>query len=155
MVNKALGIIYPKFAEMRASVGFLFFRILFGVGIAMHGYGKIGNLEGMAEGLGIPVALAAMAMMTELAGGILIVLGALTPLVSFMLAGNMTVAALTHITAGDPFLVGPNGPDTYNQGWEFAALYLFGFAMMFFTGPGKISVDYLVVEKSLGVQPEY
>ena len=41
-----------------------------------HGLGKVGNLEGMAQMMGMPVAAVAMVTFAELAGGIGIIVGA-------------------------------------------------------------------------------
>lgn len=41
-----------------------------------HGLGKAGNLEGMAQMMGMPVAAVAMVTFAELAGGIGIIVGA-------------------------------------------------------------------------------
>jgi putative oxidoreductase len=151
-MDKLLRLFFPPFPDARPSIGLLILRLVLGVGIALHGYGKIGKLEGLAAFAGVPVPIAGLAMLTELIGGILIVAGALTPLVALMLTGNMAVAALTHIRHGDPFLLGSTriaDQGYYTVGWEFATLYLVGFFVLMMAGAGVYSVDRLLFGKRL------
>lgn len=144
-----LKIVFPPFAGYRESAGLLLLRLLFGIGIALHGYGKLGNIAGFSEAVGVPYAMGALAVLAELVGGLLLAIGALTPLVGAILTGNMAVAVMMHMKWGDPFLLKPTG-EGYTAGWEFAALYLFAFACLTLTGPGRLSVDYPLVTRLLG-----
>lgn len=149
MKSTLLKILFPQFPGYRESIGLLVLRLLFGIGIALHGWGKLGNIEGFSEAVGVPYAMGAMAVLAELVGGLLLAAGALTPLMGAILTGNMAVAVMMHMKWGDPFLLKPTG-EGYTAGWEFAALYLFAFACVTLTGPGRLSVDYLLFGKKGG-----
>jgi putative oxidoreductase len=95
----------------------------------------------------LPPWLAALAAYTEFLGGLLLVLGLLTPLTSLFLAGLMAGAfAFVHIPKQDPF-VNPSG-----SSFESAALYLvlaIGFMLM---GPGAYSLDALWMRRAERVE---
>lgn len=146
-MDKLIKLIFPPFPDNRVSVGLLALRLLTGIGIAMHGYPKITNIAGFSEGIGVPIFLGAMAAITEFGGGLLLAIGALTPLVSFFLVGNMAYAAFFHFSKGDPFLLKPTGQGTYSVGYEFASLYLVAFFALLLSGPGKFAIDYLWARK--------
>ncbi len=148
MFDKILKFAFPPFPTTRASVGLLVLRLLTGFGIMLHGYGKLGAAEGFAAGVGVPVFMAWMAILTEFIGGILIILGALTPLVSLMLTGNMAYAAFHHFSKGDGFLLKPSN-GMYEVGYEFASLYLVAFFAILMAGPGKLALDYLIFRKKI------
>jgi putative oxidoreductase len=133
--------------EKFRDVGFLIMRI--GVGAAfvfVHGMGKFFAGPERWEKLGgnlsifgvefLPVFWGFMAAFSEFAGGILIIIGLLFRPALFLLIITMIVAAATHINAGDPLgrIAAP-------------AVYAFIFVGLLFTGPGKISLDYLLTKK--------
>ena len=71
-----------KYSETFLNFGLLWMRVLMGVGIARHGFGKVfgGGMEGFAEGVAamgfpVPLAFAWAAALSELLGGIIVVLG--------------------------------------------------------------------------------
>lgn len=142
LMNKIWTYLYPPFGTCRPAVGLLAVRVLTGIGIFLHGYGKLGNVDGFSQYVGVPVFMGWIAVLTEVVGGLLLVIGALSPFVSFALVGNMAVAVLHHLRGGDSFAVGPNGQGGYTVGWEFAALYLVAFFVILMVGPGRLSVDY-------------
>jgi putative oxidoreductase len=118
---------------VRLFVGYFFFET---------GVGKVGNLETMAErfaGWGIPAPgfNAALSGFTELVGGALIVVGLFTRLASIPLFINMVVAILVvkmkNVTGLNDF-VEMDEP-----------LYALAFLWLFFVGPGKVSLDYLLL----------
>ena len=148
IMNAIINILFPPFTHTRGSIGLLVLRLLMGIGIALHGWGKVGHIEAFSEAVGVPVFLGFLAVAAELGGGILLALGALTPMVSAALTGNMVVAVMMHMSKGDPFLLTPTG-DGYTAGWEFAALYLVGFICILLMGPGKLSLDYLIFRKNV------
>ncbi len=147
MNDMILRLIFAPNPSWRASVGLLAARVFLGVGIAFHGYGKLGNIGGFAEGIGVPYFLAAGAVYSEFFGGILFALGLLTPLTAAALTGTMFVAMMYHVTGGDGFLVVPNGAGGYTVGWELAALYFFPFLAFLFVGPGRLSIDAFLFKK--------
>ena len=88
-------------------------------------------------------ATIALAVLAEFGGGIALVLGFLTPLAAFLIAGTMTVAlAKVHLPHGDPFVGAPGKPS-----FEPAAGYLAQMIMFLLVGPGVLSVDALLFGK--------
>ncbi len=126
------------------DVGLLVLRVVLGVIFAAHGAQKLfgsfnrPGLKGTArfhEQLGIrpPFAMAVLAGLAELVGGILVAVGFLTPLAAAALIVTMVVAALTvHIK---------NGFFAQTGGYEFN-LALVGMALtLLLAGAGAFSLD--------------
>ena len=126
------------------GVGLLVLRLVLGVIFIGHGaqklFGSFGGpgLKGTAgffEQLGIkpPYLMAVLAGLAEVVGGILVILGFLTPLATLALIGVMIVAVLTvHLK---------NGFFVTNGGYEFN-LALAGMALtLLIIGAGAYSLD--------------
>lgn len=122
----------------RAAIGLLIVRIIFGVGIALHGWGKIQQpFSWMGPDAGVPGILQFLAALSEFGGGIALVLGLLTPVAMVGLAFTMLYATvMVHMKAGQPFVAQGGGPS-----YEKAALYLGVALLVIFTGPGALSLD--------------
>jgi len=129
---------------MSVDVGILLLRALFGIAIAAHGsqklfgwfsgYGLKGT-GGFFDGLGFRpgVLFAAAAGLGEFMGGLLLVLGFLTPFGAAAVLATMIVAAVSvHLKNG--FFVTKNGIE---------AAFLYGTAALalLFTGGGAFSLD--------------
>ncbi len=122
--------------ELFLNVGLLWLRVLTGLAIAYHGYGKIfeGQIvmlqEGLVKmGLPMPEVLAWAAALSEFGGGILLVLGLFTRQAAFFVFVTMSVAAFK-AHAADPFQVK-----------ELALAFWTVSGALIFTGPGKLSAD--------------
>jgi putative oxidoreductase len=129
---------FGEFVGGRGALGLLIVRVIFGLGIMQHGWGKIQKpFSWMGPDSPVPGFLQALAALSEFGGGIALIFGLLTPIAMFGLMCTMLTAIFTvHIKAGDPFVARGGG-----RSYELAALYL-GFAvMMILTGPGKLSID--------------
>jgi putative oxidoreductase len=119
-------------------LGLLVLRVAVGFIMIAHGKGKIfGGLSkhlGMVGSLGLPPWLGYLSAGTEFFGGILLILGLLTPLVGLAFCIEMCVAiAKVHFKNG---LIGP-------MGYEFPlSLAAASFALIWFGG-GPISLDWL------------
>lgn len=125
---------------VRLAVGVLFLR---------SGWGKLGNLDGVTEyfaSLHIPAphANAILAASTELVGGIALVVGLLTRLVSLPLIVTMIVAIITAKWAEVESLSGFLGLE------EFLLILLLGWLAV--AGAGAISLDR-VLERGLSRAP--
>ncbi len=129
------------------SIGLLFLRMVVGLTLAAHGSQKLlgwfggGGVDGTARGmekLGFVAGRrsAVMAGLAEAGGGILLALGALTPLAASVLLGVMVVAIVSvHLKQG--FFVTQGG-------YEFPLVLGLAAASVAFMGPGHLSVDALI-----------
>lgn len=126
----------------------LFFRVTLGLCFMVHGLGKLGlvgsgNMQGFVgwlKSLNVPFpeVQARMAMITELAGGLLLCLGLMTRLSCLGLAFTMAIAAFVgHRGAG--YLITNNPP-----GKEYALNLGLLMVGLFITGPGAYSLDHLL-----------
>lgn len=123
-------------APISCDTGIMLLRIVLGVMLATHGYGKVfGNTAGFTEGVAkmgfpLPEFFAWAAAISEFFGGICLALGLLTRFWSFMAAVTMFVAAFIR-HGDDPF-----------KNKELSLVYL-GLALaLFLLGPGRASLDH-------------
>jgi putative oxidoreductase len=128
------------------NIGILILRLALGVPLAAHAtqklfgwYGGLGLAKTGAfmEQLGfVPGRRAAlMAGLSEIVGGLLLVLGLLTPVAAAMVVGVMVVAASALLKHG--FFV-------QNHGYEHVLLVGLAALSVAFTGPGLLSLDALL-----------
>jgi len=117
----------------------LLVRLFVGYFFVETGWGKIHNLAGMAErfadwGIPAPAFNAALSGWTEFLGGLLIVLGLFTRLISIPMMINMVVATLV------VKMKKVSGLDDFVELDE--PLYALSFLWLFFSGPGLVSLDH-------------
>ena len=125
--------------------GLLLIRLVFGLTLAAHGAQKLfgwfggGGPRGTAAmfgklGFRQPLALAVLAGLSELGGGVLLALGLLTPLGAFALVVVMLIAIATvHWEKGFWSTAG---------GYEFNLAILAAALAVVATGPGRFSLDH-------------
>jgi putative oxidoreductase len=130
----------------------IFARLALGIIFIAHGAQKVlgvwggpgwsGSIQFLGQ-MGIPPALAIIAMLTELLGGIAIILGLLTRLAALGLTINMLVAAyMVHLPNGF-FINFACSPDR-GHGVEFN-LALIGLSLaLFIWGGGNLSIDQAI-----------
>jgi putative oxidoreductase len=136
IVNDRLQtLIFPAVSHPRLSWALLILRFFVGVAFIQHGTGKLMHPSEFAAEFGIPVSLALVTMLIQLIGGILLILGALTPLAALGIAGTMIPATIFLIQRGEPFL-NPAG-----HSWENAAFYLMAGVCLALSGAGRWSLD--------------
>lgn len=127
--------------------GLLLLRLLVGLTLAAHGAQKLfgmfggGGLKGTGgwlESIGFRPGRrqALLAGGTELGGGLLLVVGLITPLAAAMVIGVMAVAGI----AGH----GGKGFFITRGGWEYCLVLAGMAAVLAFTGPGSWSLDRAV-----------
>ena len=104
----------------------------------IFGGGKIAGTAGWFSSLGMKPGLfhAWLASLTEIGGGVLLVLGFLTPLGGAAVIGTMTVALVTNHRGNGFFIFRPG------EGWEYVmTLIACGFAIAI-VGAGGWSLDH-------------
>ncbi len=112
--------------------------------MTFHGWGKIREpFSWMGPDAATPGFLQALAAISEFGGGIALVLGLLTPLAMLGWICTMGVAIYTLQSKGATWL----NPDPKGFTFELAALY-FGVAVLFLlAGPGRYSLDHLILSR--------
>jgi putative oxidoreductase len=135
MPMKLKTLISPNAADGRISLALLILRVFVGVAFIQHGSGKLTHPSEFAAEFGIPVWLAFVTVFTQLTSGILLILGALTPLAALAIAGTMITATGFLIQHGEPF-INPAG-----HSWENSAFYLMAGICLALSGAGSWSVD--------------
>ena len=138
------ALIYPRLVTGPGAFGLLVLRVVTGAAFIFHGYGKIQNplhwLDQMGAAAPHPYLQAAAAV-SEFGGGILLIVGFLTPLAALAIACTMVTALATvHIPHGDPFVASAPGQGSC----EPAAVYLAIMIMLLLVGPGLLSLDGLL-----------
>ena len=142
--------IFGDFVGGRGALGLLIVRLVFGLGIMIHGYQKLYFPGAPFHWLGPngpPAVLQALSILAEFGGGMAIIVGLLTPLASFGLACNMLVAMFVfHIPKGDPFI----GTHDHAASFEPALDYLAVSLLLLIAGPGRLSLDALIFRPLFG-----
>lgn len=122
-----------------SSTGLLLVRLVMGIAMMLHGWGKIQAPFSWMPDSNIPGIFLFLAALSEFGGGIAVLLGCLTSLASFGLACTMAVAVYFHaVVFGDPFV--SKGGGSYELGMLYFALSI----MFILIGPGKFSLDKMI-----------
>jgi putative oxidoreductase len=135
MRDKLQTWMFPTVTNTRLALALLILRSFVGIAFIQHGSGKLMHPSEFAAEFGIPVWLGLATMLTQFIGGILLILGALTPLAALGIAGTMITATIFLITRGEPF-INPAG-----HSWENSAFYLTAGLCLALSGAGPWSLD--------------
>lgn len=129
--------LFPQqFRGKGVSVLILVFRIFFGLLFLMHGLDKMMNFSVLSEiypsvlGLGSYMTLM-LAIFTEFCCSMFLISGLLFRIMLLPMIASMAVA---FFDVHDAMM--PEG--------ELSLIYLIIFLILYFTGPGRISLDYLI-----------
>ena len=125
------------------DIALLAFRCAIGAVMFAHGWnhlfrgGKVQGTAGWFESLGMrPGVLHAwVASLAELAAGVSLVLGLLTPLGAAAVVGTMTVALITNHRGNGFFIFRPG------EGWEYVMTLIACGVALGVVGPGQWSLD--------------
>ncbi|MEP6955954.1 MAG: DoxX family protein [Chthoniobacterales bacterium] len=146
LVEKLYRILIVVAQSLRSPV-LLLIRLFWGWQFFIAGKGKLMDLDKTSayfETLGIPLphAQAILAASTECFGGLLLLIGLASRLISIPLMGVMIVAYLTADFEAARALF--SEPDKFVASDEF--LFLFAALLIFVFGPGLFSVDGLIAK---------
>lgn len=123
------------------NAGLTALRVMVGVIFVAHGWTKLADMpawQAQMQSMGFPAVevLSWLAMLAEFGGGILLVLGLLTPLAALATAANMFVAVF-YVHLG-------NGLYAQNNGWEYPLTLGLVSLYFVFRGAGPLSVDAII-----------
>ena len=130
-----------RYQSFALNVGLLIMRLFFGLTMAFaHGFGKIPPPDALvgfiaSKSIPFPGLMAWAASLAEFGGGIFIALGLATRLSTIPWIVTMMVAAFV-----------AHGADPFAKK-ELALSYLIVGVILFLTGPGRFSIDALIVKK--------
>jgi putative oxidoreductase len=150
-MNKFLNLVRRSYeavvlsAKLLQSPLLLFLRVYFFWQLFQDGQGKLNNLPKVSEyfaslGIPLPTLNAWITGSIELVGSLLLIIGLATRPVALLIFGVMTVAYLTGDR--DAVLQIFSDPDKFVKAAPFP--YFVMALVLFFAGPGWISVDKLL-----------
>lgn len=138
-MSTVLGNRLPPAAQ---DVVLLIARLLLGAVLIAHGWQKLvdqgvgATADGFAQlGIPAPTAAAVFAVVAELGGGVLLVLGLLTPVAGLLVAGTMAGAWW--------FVHRGSGLFAAEGGWELVAALGLG-ALVLGVVPGRLALDHVL-----------
>ena len=135
-------------------------RLIVGYGFMEHGFAKLSkspeNFAAILHALSVPAPhfMAWLTILTELVGGLAVLLGAFVPLVSLPMAVLLLVAIFTvHLPYGFSSIklmsVTAGRPQFGPPGYEVDLLYLVCLAGLVFGGSGPLAIDGLLGTRRL------
>ncbi len=135
-------------SQTSADFAALGLRVITGALFMAHGWLKvsvftIAGTVGFFESLGLPGFLAYITIIAELVGGLALILGVATRLVSLALIPILLGAVWAH--SGNGWLFSAEG-----GGWEFPLFWVVAQATLVFLGSGAFALRIPVVQKTLG-----
>lgn len=127
-------------------------RLIVGYGFMAHGFAKLARgpdaFATILHALGVPVPhfMAWVTILTELLGGLAVILGAFVTLSALPMAAVLLVAMFTvHLPYGFSSIklvaVTPAGAQFGPPGYEVDVLYLACLATLVLVGPGPFAID--------------
>jgi putative oxidoreductase len=133
-------------------------RLIVGFGFMQHGFAKLGrgpeHFATILQALGTPAPhlMAWISILTELFGGLAILLGVFVPLAAIPMAILLVVAIVTvHLRFGFSSVkllaVTAAGPQLGPPGYETNLLYLACLAALVLGGSGPFAIDRLIKRK--------
>lgn len=139
-------------------------RLIVGYGFMSHGFAKLAKgpdaFASILHTLGVPAPhlMAWVTILTELLGGLAVILGAFVTLSALPMAAILLVAMFTvHLPYGFSSIklmaVTPSGAQFGPPGFEVDLLYVACLAALVLGGPGPSAVDGLIRRRRRGARP--
>lgn len=132
-------------------------RLGLGVVFVVHGYSKFtgGPAEGfggLLTGLGVaaPEVVAWLVTIAEFVGGLMLLAGLLTRLVTLPLIATMAGAII--LVKADLGIIAPSGAPM--PGAELDIALVAGLVALLFMGPGRLSLDHILGVEAVAPDPE-
>lgn len=140
-------------------------RLIVGYGFFAHGWAKLArgpdNFAGILHAMGMPAPelLSWATVVVEIVGGIMILAGALVPLISIPMIVVLLVAIFTvhmqHGFSSIKLMSYKGGISLFGQpGYETDLLYVAGLIALSIAGAGPLSVDGYLHRKRAGKTPD-
>ena len=159
--SSRLAFVSSRLASVRASVAawaLIPLRLIVGYGFVEHGYAKLARrpeaFAAILHAMNVPAPhfMAWLTILTELIGGLAVLLGAFVPLVSLPMAAVLVVAMLTvHLPYGFSsvkLLSVASGRAQFGPpGYELDLLYLACLAALVVGGSGPMAIDRYIGKK--------
>ena len=121
-----------------AAYSLLALRLLVGGLFFYSGSHKIKNLKGFAEHNHIPLLVGTGAVLFELIGGLMLILGLFVEIASLMIISIMLGAIYHHVVKwGSPYWA-------QNKGWEYDLMWLIMSLVILTHGPGALSLQNFI-----------
>jgi len=151
-----LSSIYPDFADGPQGYMLFFFRAVVGFLFILHGIPKLQNLKTWSAALGAPLPLCFLSAGFMVVGGLGLIVGVLTPLCSLSILVSMVYAIIGELIKGDPIVApdpyllgdyydGPEGQKGEPPSYEKALIFSMMLTLIIVFGPGKFSLDALLL----------
>lgn len=128
-------------------------RLMMGAGFVYHGFPKFFTAEGRTQfasmlaniGMPAPEAMAWLGSAVEVFGGLALLLGLFTTVVSLLIIEMLVAMFTVHFPQGFSFIhiVGmtPEGPQFGMPGYEVNLLYIAGILALAIGGPGALAIS--------------
>jgi putative oxidoreductase len=133
--------IFTPLTNPRYSAALLLLRVVVGLAFVLHGLPKIQDpthWDDLGPLHGVPGWLQAASALAEFGGGILLIVGFLTPIAALLIVIDMLVAIFgVHLPGGGKFVGGKGS-------FELPLTYFAVTIAMIALGPGAYSIDALI-----------
>ena len=151
-----LSSLYPDFIDGPQGYMLFFFRAVVGFLFILHGVPKLQNLKTWSEALGAPLPLCFLSAGFMVIGGLGLIVGFLTPFASASILVSMIYAIVGELIKGDPIVApdpymlgeyyeGPEGQKGEPPSYEKALIFSMMLILIVVFGPGKFSLDALLL----------
>lgn len=140
-MGTVITILFPNSIESRRiNVALLALRLLFGILFMVHGLSKLNDFSQISSSFPDPFGIGSeayliLAIFSEVGCSIMLILGLLTRLALIPMVFTMCIAFFV-IHSGDPF-----------SAKESAFTFLLTFMILWISGAGKYSLDYIIRNK--------